>query len=273
MPKPEAEVVADEPEVETEPVETEEKPEGVVSEESKVAEETEATGAPEEKADPVEAKVTDAVNKALQAQAAKLAEARKEAAEKARIEAENRLYREELERLRAPKREVAKEPEVTLPPGFDLLPPEAQADYLEEKRARLALRKEIEEIKTKQATREETERRDRINGVIEDMKTDTENYPGFAEVFPQIEEMGRQDQAFLWAVRNDPKKYLRMAYKDLTSEKAPVLAERELEKKIQRQVKAQTTKPGARDTGATRKAVSLEEAFDAAWAQHGGVGG
>lgn len=270
MPDPAAEVVAEETEVAEQAEAATEGETLAEAAEKSVAETTEETGgATEAEVDPVQAKIDAAVNKALESQATKLGEARKAAEAAARLEAERDFLRQELERSRNPKKEVVEET-IKLPNGFDLLPQEAQEDYLAEKRRTRALEKRIADQEARSVAREKETISNRIESTIEGMKADTENYPGFAEVYPQIEQLGRTDPDFLRAVVSDPKKYLRMAYRDLTAEKAPVLAERELEKKIQKQVKAQTTRPGVRDTGAVRKAVSLEDAFEAAYAKYGG---
>ena len=277
MPDPEADVAAEETVVEQPEAATTEQPEEVVTEggDKAVTEPTESeAGAESEKGDDddVQKRIDQAVGKALAAQSAKLGEARKAADAAVRMEAENRLYREELERLRNPRKEEAKDPEITLPNGMDLLPAEAQADYLAEKRARLQQAKEIQALKEARATDQRHALAERIDSVVEDMKKDSENFPGFADVYPQIEEMGRTDPEFLRSVLSNPKRYIRMAYRDLTAESAPVLAERELEKKIQKQVKARTTQPSARDTGGSVKRTGIEAVFEKAWADAGGGG-
>jgi len=275
MPDP-ADPVAAEEEVKEQEVVAADPEKGAEADEKPVAETTDPKDGADEpegkEVDETERKISEAVGKALAAQSAKLGEARKAVEDRARIEAENRIYKEELDRLRNPKVEPKPEEELTLPDGMDLLPKAAQDDYMRQKRllAELSKRDAVREQSLARIQRDTIARE--IDGTVEDMKADADAYPGFAEVYPQIEEMGRTDPDFLRAVVANPKKWLRLAYRDLTAENAPALAEKALEAKLAKQHRAQTSKPGLRDNGGSAKRVGIDAILEKAWSDAGGGG-
>lgn len=182
----------------------------------------------------------------------------------AQLEERAKVLEEQLDKVRY---NDSKPTEDALPTDFEVLPEGVRAMMLREKKAREELLQRDTQREQELGQMRKSLMADRIDAVVNDMREDTDSYPGFAEVLPQIEQMAQDDPALLRAVQQNPRRYLRMAYRDLTAEKAPVLARRELEKKLELNRKATTTKPAVRDMKVAKKFASVQEAIDAAMAE------
>ena len=273
MPKPgteelaEEEVATEQSAEETETTSTEDETVAEATETEEVAEETTA----EEKVALTQKELEERISKAADAAVGKAQSAwTKKLQESAKLEAELKFYKERATQADKPKTteerdEVA---ELKASEDFALMPKRIQDELVAGAEARKLLRQESAENKKFREESSTTRMRDRVESVVDDMKADAENYPGFEELIPAIRAEAESDPDLLNGITSNPAKWLPRIYKALAAPKAAVLAEKALDKKIKEQVRAKTTGTSARETG-TKKFKDYREATAAAMAAMG----
>ena len=272
MPKPAVSEELAEEETAEEQVATETEktsPEVPVAEEVEAEEVSEETKA-EDKVTLAQADLEERIAKAADAAVGKAQSAwTQRLQDAAKTDAELKFWKERAATIEKPKTEERDEvAELKASEDFAMMPKRIQEELIAGAEARRQLRQEMQESKKFREESSSARARDRVEMIVDDMKADSENYPGFEGLIPAIRAEAESDPDLLNGLITNPQKWLPRIYKALAAPKATELAEKALDARIKEQVKAKTTKSSARET-ASKQYKTPKEAYEAAKAQLG----